>query len=73
MMIFACYSALVRVHMESCVALLTPQFTRGINILETIQQRAVKVVKCTEYFSQEERLIQMGEEKASSNLMNEQK
>ena len=58
-MIFTLYSALVRVHLESCVEFWAPQYTRDSNILGRIQQRAIKMVKGTEYFSQE-RLVEMG-------------
>jgi len=41
--VFPLYSALVRTNLESWVQLWAPQYTRDLDILEKVQQRATKI------------------------------
>ena len=43
--IIAHYSTLVRPHLENCVQFLAPQFKRDRELLERIQQRAMKMMR----------------------------
>jgi len=54
------YLALVRLQMEYCVQVWSPQHRKDVDVLERVQRRAMKMISRLEHFSYKDRLRELG-------------
>ena len=49
MVILSFYSTLVRPHLEHCIQMWSPQYRRNVDLLESIQRMAIKMIQGMEH------------------------
>ena len=55
------YSVLVRPHLEYCIQMWSPQYSRDMSLLDCIQRRVTKMLQGMEQLSYEHRLRELGQ------------
>jgi len=53
-------SVFLRPHLEYCIGVRGPQYTRDVEPLESVQRRAMKMIKRLEHLSCEDTLKELG-------------
>ena len=59
-MILSLYSALVRPHLEYCIQFWGPQHKEGMELLEWVQRRSMKMIRGMEHLPYEDKLREFG-------------
>ena len=59
-MILPLYSLLAKPHLEYCVQMWSPQYSRDIDLLDLIQRKATQMMQGMEHLSYEDRLRELG-------------
>jgi len=54
------YPALVRIYLEYCIQLFSPQHKKDMDLLEWVQSRATKMIQRLEHLSYKKRLKELG-------------
>ena len=54
------YSVLVRLHLEYCIHMWSPHYSRNIDLMECIQRRDAKMIQGMEHLSYKDRLRELG-------------
>ena len=59
-MILPLNSALVRPYLEYCIQIWRPQYRRDMDLSESVQRSATKIIQGMEHLSYEDRLRELG-------------